>query len=98
GTLEVAVETPGQFVLMPAYPNPFNPEATVRFAVRESKPVTLSLHDVLGRQIATLYEGTPAANETLSVRIDGAGLPSGLYLIRMTGNGIAATRSVTLLK
>ena len=69
-----------QYVLMQAYPNPFNPEATVRFALRDSAPVTLTLHDALGRQVSTLYSGTPAANQTLSVRIDGSGLPSGLYI------------------
>ena len=98
GDLEVSVETPDQYVLMPAYPNPFNPEATVRFAVRDSAPVTLTLHDALGRQVTTLYSGTPEANQTLSVRIDGSGLPSGLYLVRLTGSNFSASQAVTLLK
>ena len=98
GDLEVAVETPDRYVLMPAYPNPFNPEATVRFAVRDSAPVTLTLHDALGRQVSTLYRGTPEANQTLSVRIDGSGLPSGLYLVRLTGSDFSASQAVTLLK
>ena len=98
GDLEVSVETPDRYVLMQAYPNPFNPEATVRFAVRDSAPVTLTLHDALGRQVSTLYSGTPEANQTLSVRIDGSGLPSGLYLVRLTGNGFSASQAVTLLK
>ncbi|MCH7977306.1 MAG: T9SS type A sorting domain-containing protein, partial [Bacteroidetes bacterium] len=98
GDLEVAVETPDRYVLMQAYPNPFNPEATVRFAVRDSAPVTLTLHDALGRQVSTLYSGTPEANLTLSVRIDGSGLPSGLYLVRLTGSNFSASQTVTLLK
>ncbi|MCH7640062.1 MAG: T9SS type A sorting domain-containing protein [Bacteroidetes bacterium] len=98
GDLEVAVETPDRYVLMPAYPNPFNPEATVRFAIRDSAPVTLTLHDALGRQVSTLYSGTPEANQTLSVRIDGSGLPSGLYLVRLTGSNFSALQPVTLLK
>jgi len=98
GDLEVAVETPGQYVLMPAYPNPFNPEATVRFAVRDSAPVTLTLHDVLGRQVSTLYSGTPEANQTLSVQIDGSSLPSGRYLVRLTASSFSASQPVTLLK
>ena len=98
GDLEVAVETPGRYVLMPAYPNPFNPEATVRFAVRDSAPVAVTLHDALGRRVATLYSGTPDANQMLSVQIDGSALPSGLYLVRLTGSGFSASQSVTLLK
>lgn len=98
GDLEVAVETPDRYVLMPAYPNPFNPEATVRFAVRDSAPVTLTLHDALGRQVSTLYNGTPEVNQTLSVQIDGKDLPSGLYLVRLTGRDFSASQPVTLLK
>ena len=98
GDLEVSVETPDRYVLMPAYPNPFNPEATVRFAVRDSAPVTLTLHDALGRQVSTLYSGTPEANQTLSVRIDGSNLPSGLYLVRLNGSNFSASQPVTLLK
>ncbi len=96
--LEVAVETPDRYVLLPAYPNPFNPEATVRFAVRNSAPVTLTLHDALGRQVSTLYSGTPETNQTHSVQIDGSGLPSGLYLVRLSGQGFTASQPVTLLK
>jgi len=98
GDLEAAVETPGRYVLMPAYPNPFNPEATVRFAVRDSAPITLTLHDAVGRKVSTLYSGTPEANQTLSVHIDGSALPSGHYLVRLTGSGFSASQSVTLLK
>ena len=98
GDLEVSVETPDRFVLMPAYPNPFNPEATVRFAVRDSAPVTLTLHDALGRQVSTLYSGTPQANQTVSVQIHGRNLPSGLYLVRLSGQGFMASQPVTLLK
>ncbi len=98
GDIEVSVATPDHYVLMPAYPNPFNPEATVRFAVRESAPVTMTLHDALGRQVSTLYSGTPEANQTLSVRIDGSGLPSGMYLVRLKGSGFSDSQAVTLLK
>lgn len=99
GGVEVTIETPGQFVLLPTYPNPFNPEATIRFAVRESSLVSVTVHDVLGRQVATIYEGTPEANQTMSFRLDGSSLTSGTYVVRLAGsNGTMASQTITLLK
>ncbi len=96
--VEATVELAERFVLAPAYPNPFNPQATVRFAVKEAVEVRAALYDVLGREVQVLYAGTPAAGEMIEVRIDGRGLVSGLYLVRLMGEGIAASQAVTLLK
>ncbi len=99
GGVEVSIETPGQFVLLPTYPNPFNPEATIRFAVRDASPVSVTVHDVLGRQVATIYQGTPEANQTMSFRLDGSSLTSGTYVVRLAGsNGTMASQRITLLK
>ena len=96
--VEAEVEMAERFVLEGAYPNPFNPEARFRFAVREAVPVRVELYDALGRRVATLYEGTPTAGQMEEVRIDGSGLPSGSYFVRLVGEGISATRKVVLLK
>ncbi|MEM6337291.1 MAG: T9SS type A sorting domain-containing protein, partial [Bacteroidota bacterium] len=95
---EASVDVPGGYVLERAYPNPFNPEATVRFAVATEQPVSLTLYDLLGRPVRTLYSGVPAANELLSARIDGSALVSGTYLVRLTGESFSTTQTVTLLK
>jgi len=39
-----------------------------------------------------------AAGETQTVRIDGAGLPSGMYAVRLTGETFSDALMVTLLK
>jgi hypothetical protein len=96
--IEARVEVPGQFVLEQAYPNPFNPTTTIRFALRESAPVQVSLHSPLGQQIDLLYQGMPPAGESIPVRIDASGYPSGVYLVRLVGNGIMASQAITLSK
>ena len=96
--VEAEVKMAERFVLEAAYPNPFNPEARFRFAVREAVPVKVELYNALGRRVATLYEGTPAAGQMEEVRIDGSGLPSGSYFVRLVGEGVSATRKVVLLK
>jgi hypothetical protein len=83
-------------------PNPFNPRTTVRFATARARTLTLTVHDLRGRRVATLAQGRFAAG-THTLRWDGrdrAGLPvaSGTYLLRLHGDGLAASRTVTLIK
>jgi hypothetical protein len=96
--VEIDVETPGRFILENAYPNPFNPQATIRFSIRERVPVTMTLYDVTGRAVQLLYSGTPAPNEMHSVEIDGEALPSGVYIVRLVGDTFVANQTVTLAK
>lgn len=48
---------PENFFLAPAYPNPFNPSTTIRYGLPQSAQVLITLHDILGRQIAVLDNG-----------------------------------------
>tara|TARA_Y100001934_G_scaffold280852_1_gene388719 strand:- start:126 stop:2120 length:1995 start_codon:yes stop_codon:yes gene_type:complete len=48
---------PSKFYVDPAYPNPFNPETTIRFTVVEPVDVTVEIYDILGRQISNIMEG-----------------------------------------
>ena len=56
------------------------------------------LIDVLGRVVATPFEGDVATGVMQTVRINGAGLPSGTYAIRLTGETFSDALTVTLLK
>lgn len=96
--ISVTVEVPGTFVMNPAYPNPFNPQSTVTFAVAAKQNVTMNLYNVLGQHVATLYNGTVEANTLQTVRINGAELKSGTYLVRLIGENFSSTQRVTLLK
>ncbi len=96
--VEVTLEVPGTHRLYGVYPNPFNPEAVVKFVVGAEHPVRLALFNVYGQHVETLYEGTPSANELQQVRIDGSRLPSGTYMVRLTGPGFEETQPVTLIK
>jgi len=82
------------------YPNPFNSTTKIFFHLDAPANITISVWDVLGRHVKTLYEGSQAAGEH-SVIWDGrdkngAPVPSGIYLVRMTGNGFSQTRKVVL--
>ena len=49
-----AVSVPSSFVLYPNYPNPFNPETVVRFALARESQVRLEVFDVVGQRVRTL--------------------------------------------
>ena len=88
---------PEAFVLHGNFPNPFNPQTTITFELRQSTTVTLEVFDVLGRRVATLLDG-PAGAGTHTAVFDAAGLPSGLYVYRLSTDAKVQTQTMTLLK
>ncbi|MEP0548658.1 MAG: T9SS type A sorting domain-containing protein [Rhodothermales bacterium] len=89
---------PSGYTLDKAYPNPFDQTTTLRFSVEEAQRVTLTLYDALGREVRTLFEGTPPAGVKQSVVLDGAALPSGVYTVRLEGAAFSESTRVVLLK
>jgi len=96
--VEVTVETPGSHVLSAAYPNPFNPQSQFTLAVAQDQLVTAELFNTLGQRVAVLFSGTVEANQSQLVTIDGAGLASGMYVVRVNGERFSDALRVTLLK
>ncbi|MCH7638617.1 MAG: T9SS type A sorting domain-containing protein [Bacteroidetes bacterium] len=95
---EDSPETPQNYVLHQAYPNPFNPQAVVPFDVPELATVRLAVYDILGREVAVLVDGQVAAGRH-EVVLDGSNLASGVYLIRMESAGnVQASMKVLLLR
>src|SRR5690606_6748128 len=84
-------ELPGGVTLAPNYPNPFNPATTIAFSVPRATPVRLTVHDALGRHVATLVDAVRPAGR-YELRVDLSGLPSGVYFYRLSTAGFAQTR------
>lgn len=102
--VDVRAIGPAVHRLQPAYPNPFNPETTIRFDVAGSGSIRtrVSVFDVLGRRVKTLLDGRRSAG-THEVRWDGrdeAGVSvgSGLYIVRFEAGDFSQSRQVVLLK
>jgi hypothetical protein len=97
--------TPAQFRLEQNYPNPFNPSTTIEYTVggvgiqaSGVSLVRLSVYDVLGRQVAVLVDGAQAAGN-YRVTFDASGLPSGVYLYRLSaGSATVQTKTMTIMK
>lgn len=80
-----------------AYPNPFNPVATIPVTLSRDDRVRLSVYDLKGRLVTTLHDGSLAAG-THEFRFDGAALGSGVYLCRLQTADGAFTQRMTLVK
>lgn len=83
--------------LLPAAPNPFNPATTLRWRQEATAALRLEVLDLLGRSVALLHDGPAAAGEH-EAAFDGAGLPSGVYMTRLSGEGRMETGKLLLLK
>lgn len=90
-------EIPGLFALYQNYPNPFNPGTAIRFVLNESADVRLDIYDALGRRVQTPVNGTLERGKH-RVNFDGSALSSGVYVYRISVNGMIETRKMTLLK
>jgi len=65
------------------YPNPFNPSTTISYHLSGTRDVRLEVFDVLGRRVAVLVDARQSEGR-YTVRWDGAGVASGIYLCRLT--------------
>jgi len=88
---------PRRFALHPAHPNPFNPQTVARYEMRDARHVSLRVYDTAGRVVATLVDGWKDAG-VHEVNFDGAGLASGIYLMRIEAGDFQATQKLVLLK
>ena len=82
--------------LLGTHPNPAQSRATVRFAVPETRAVTLRLYDVMGREVRTLARGPQEGRTEMQVGL--SGLPSGIYFLRLQAGGTTKTQKMTVVR
>jgi hypothetical protein len=89
---------PGTFRLYQNYPNPFNPITNIQFDLARDAKVTLKVYNVLGQEVATLFDGKPLHAGVQTATFDASALASGVYMYRLNANGVTATRKMILMK
>jgi hypothetical protein len=93
---------PQQVSLQQNYPNPFNATTSIQFSLNTSEDVTLSVYDILGRNVNTLYSGTLAAgNHSITWNgTDESGdvVSTGVYFYRLETSDNVSTKQMLLLK
>ena len=79
-------------------PNPFRSSARASFAVSEAQAVTVTLYDVMGRQVQQVYSGAAQAEQAIEVSVDGSSLAAGVYVLVLQGETVRSTRQVTVAR
>jgi len=97
GLRESNSQLPLEYALYQNYPNPFNPSTTVRYDLPMATFVTLTIYDVLGRQISTIIEEEKPAG-AYQVNIYVPNLPSGVYFYRFQARDYVKTKKFVLLR
>ncbi|MCR4440053.1 MAG: T9SS type A sorting domain-containing protein [bacterium] len=92
-----STDLPTQFSLAQNYPNPFNPATTIEFSLPHAGLVRLVVCDVLGREVAVLVSARLSAGRH-KVEWDAGAVPAGVYLCRLTTEGLAAVKKMTVLE
>ncbi len=88
---------PTAFSLEQNYPNPFNPSTVIRYSVPQNSQVSLKIYNVLGQEVATLYNGMQRAG-TYEDAFNASRLASGVYFYALHAGSFSAVKKMLLLK
>jgi len=90
-----------QIKLRQNYPNPFNPTTTIQFNLPKKSSVTLTIFNIIGRNVRTIVRGKRAAGtyEIVWNGLDDNGLrlPSGVYFAQLQVGDIVKTIKLNLI-
>jgi len=102
-TVSVLKNLPDQHKLnLTNFPNPFNPETTIRFNLPQNSHITLEVYNLLGQKIMTLFEGDKAAGN-YSLKWDGKdqkgnNVASGIYFYKLVAGDFNQIKKMVLTK
>jgi uncharacterized protein (DUF362 family) len=98
------VELPQSFNIDEAYPNPFNSSVNISYSVASSNNIKISVYNLLGQKIKTLYNGEANNNGVQVISWDGKNSfgeyqATGTYIVNFQQKGICnVSKKVMFLK
>lgn len=95
--VESRTNTVNTFKLLQNYPNPFNPSTVISFELPKSQQVELSVYDLMGRKVQTLYNRIAPAGIT-NVNFKAVNLASGVYIYSLKTANSVMSKKLMLLK
>lgn len=91
------VSAPSGYTLYQNHPNPFNPQTTIEYVLPSDQYVELTVHNVLGQQVATLVSQHQSAG-LHRVSFEASYLPSGVYFYRLSAGTYKTVRRMVVMK
>jgi hypothetical protein len=99
---EIKEKTIDEFNLFANYPNPFNPITNIKFKLKKSENVSISVYNILGKEITILLsENLPTGEHSIQWNgkdNEGNPISSGFYFIQMIAGKYRQIIKAVLLK
>ena len=95
--LEEYASIPERFVTAMCFPNPFNPQTTIRYELSMSGKVAISIYNALGQQVK-VYNISNKDQGVHEIVFDASDLTSGIYLYRVDAGYASVTGKMLYMK
>ncbi len=95
--IETEIFIASDFILEQNYPNPFNPTTAISYELPVTSKVTLKVYNLLGKEVATLVNGTKEAGSHTE-QFNASHLASGVYFFKLTANQFSSVRKMLMMK
>ncbi len=88
---------PVEYYLSQNYPNPFNPTTSISYIIPIAAHVTLTVYDILGKQIAVLVNKVQAAGN-YQIQFNSSNFASGTYIYELRSGSFIDSKKMIILK
>jgi hypothetical protein len=95
--VEQTTEAPSSYYLLANYPNPFNPNTLIHFAIPKPGQVKISVYDLHGSLVRTLLDKYTVAGG-YNISFEGSGLSSGIYFVRLNSGQKTLVGKMVLIR
>ena len=100
--LDIESMLPDEFSLQQNFPNPFNPNTTIRYTLPKQTKVSLDIYNIRGELVNTLISKSQEAGYYQLIwngtNEHGKTVSAGMYLYRISTSAFTATKKMVLLK
>jgi hypothetical protein len=86
-----------EYALAQNFPNPFNPNTTIRYQIPQDGIITLKIYDILGSEVATLVNEEKIAGK-YEVNFNASLLASGVYIYKIQAGSFINSKKMILIK
>lgn len=98
GIVNISTEVPEKFTLKQNFPNPFNPETSIRFSLPKQSNVTVKVFDITGKLVSVLANNEIVQAGTSELKFNASNLASGIYFYNLTAGSFNETKKMILVK
>jgi len=94
---DIQTKTVQDFQLYDNYPNPFNPSTTISYNLSNSTNVKIEIYNTVGQRISELVNFDQQAGFH-KISFDASGLPSGIYIYKISTPYYSESKKMMLIK